>query len=66
MQVVKMTLFCYRSLELHMCARDCAEKLSELVWIGESLFETYRLKVRRVILDGFKPSNEKGIYLGRS
>ena len=32
-----------------MCARDCAEKLSELVWIGESLFETYRLKVKRVI-----------------
>ena len=48
------TLFCYRSMEFHLSARDCAEKLSELVWIGESLFETYRLKVGRVIRNGFK------------
>ena len=42
-----MTLFCFRSLQLFMCERDCVEKLRELVWIGESLFETYRLQVKK-------------------
>ena len=60
MWIIKMALFCRRSLQLHMCARDCAEKLSELVWIGESLFETYRLKVKGLSWNGFKPS-----YVGR-
>ena len=48
-----MALFCRRSLELHMCAKDCADKMSELVWVGESLFETYRLKVRELSDNGF-------------
>jgi len=36
-----------------MCAKDCADKMSELVWVGESLFETYRLKVRELSDNGF-------------
>ena len=48
-----MALFCRRSLELHMCAKDCADKMSELVWVGESIFETYRLQVRELSDNGF-------------
>ena len=52
-----MTLFCFRSLQLFMCERDCVEKLRELVWIGESLFETYRIQVKGLPWDGFKSSH---------
>ena len=48
---------CRRSLQLHMCAKDCADKMSELVWVGESLFETYRLKVRELFHNGFGSKN---------
>ena len=48
-----MALFRRRSLELHMCAKDCSDKMSELVWVGESIFETYRLQVRELSDRGF-------------
>jgi len=35
-----------------MCAKDCADKMSELVWVGESVFETYRLQVRESANNG--------------
>ena len=32
-------------IELWFSAEDCQRKMSELIYIGESIFETYRLQV---------------------